>query len=386
MKSPIAVLVLCGTLTVVPGWAQTQPQDPASGLSQPQSPVAGAASVFGSVSGAANNRLVKSGGGVPDLTPVSDLKPPTVDLPNEPVEPYLLTKETGPFMVLARVFRGPDAERMALALVKELRNDFGLPAYILRTKDFPGRSLIRGTPPTVPSEVMAPDIKMPEKIRTFDEAAVLVGNEKTLADAGETLAQGQETQAEVPARRCPRPFWWRTGLSSALRTTNPYLPAQTLFPQARDRLVVQINSGLRSIANCPGRYSLQVAEFSGRSAFQFNPNASPSQLASQPAETARCARLTTMRSEWPKSWPRPPKSSGLVSRFTFIMTEPRARCSSARSTPAGSRGRRGARISSCRTAYTLSNRDKRGKAATDTMIVPALSLTDLDPIKGALRN
>ncbi len=117
--------------------------------------------------------------GTPDLTPANDLKPPTIDLPNEPIEPYLLTKENGPFMVLARVFRGPDAERMALALVKELRNEYRLPAYILRTKDFPGKSLMRGTPPTVPSNVMQPDIKMPEKIRTFDEAAVLVGNEKT---------------------------------------------------------------------------------------------------------------------------------------------------------------------------------------------------------------
>ena len=84
-------------------------------------------------------------------------------------------------MVLARVFRGVDAEQLALALVKELRAEYKLPAYILRTKDFPGKSLMRGTPPTVPSNVMKPDIKMPEKIRTFDEAAVLVGNETTLA-------------------------------------------------------------------------------------------------------------------------------------------------------------------------------------------------------------
>ena len=48
---------------------------------------------------------------------------------------------------------------------------------------YPGKSLIRGTPPTAPNELMAPDIKMPEKIRTFDEAAVLVGNERTLADS-----------------------------------------------------------------------------------------------------------------------------------------------------------------------------------------------------------
>ena len=67
-------------------------------------------------------------------------------LPDDPLEPYLLTKENGPFMVLAKVFRGPDAEKMALALCKELRQDFDLPAYILRTKDFPMKSYIRGTP------------------------------------------------------------------------------------------------------------------------------------------------------------------------------------------------------------------------------------------------
>ena len=36
------------------------------------------------------------------------------------------------------------------------------------------------------------------------------------------------------------PFPWRTGLSSALRTTNPYWPAQNLYPKTRDRLMVQI--------------------------------------------------------------------------------------------------------------------------------------------------
>ena len=50
-------------------------------------------------------------------------------------------------MVLARVFRGADAERMALALVKELRNEYHLPAYILRTKDYPGKSLMRALLP-----------------------------------------------------------------------------------------------------------------------------------------------------------------------------------------------------------------------------------------------
>ena len=42
-------------------------------------------------------------------------------------------------MVVAKVFRGPDAERLAIALAKELRTDYGLAAYIWRRKDFPGR-------------------------------------------------------------------------------------------------------------------------------------------------------------------------------------------------------------------------------------------------------
>ena len=74
-----------------------------------------------------------------------------IALPDDPLEPYLLTKENGPFMVMAKVFRGPDAEKMALALCMELRQDFGLPAYILRTKDFPMKSYIRGTPPRPPA-------------------------------------------------------------------------------------------------------------------------------------------------------------------------------------------------------------------------------------------
>ncbi len=70
--------------------------------------------------------------------PANGEKPPALGLPAEPIEPYLLTKESGPFMVLARVFRGPDAQRWALTLAKELRSEYGLPAYIFQQKKKPG--------------------------------------------------------------------------------------------------------------------------------------------------------------------------------------------------------------------------------------------------------
>ncbi len=271
MKSPIAALALC----------QLAGSQPRLGLKLKLTHLA-----FGSQPSrgrrsltrdarTAENRVVNAGSRTPGLDPGE--RSQTADAgrcPHEPIEPYLLSKENGPFMVLARIFRGPDAERMALALVKELRNDYKLPAYILRTKDFPGKSLIRGTPPTVPSNVMAPDVKMPEKIRTFDEAAVLVGNEKTMADSEKLWREVKKIKPKC-LKGMSSPFLWRQGLSSALRTTNPYVPAQLLYPAYQDRLMVQMNSGLRSIVNCPGHYSLQIAEFSGRSDVSVEPAMQP---------------------------------------------------------------------------------------------------------------
>jgi hypothetical protein len=57
-------------------------------------------------------------------------------------------------------------------------------------------------------------------------------------------------------------------LKTAIRTTNPYVPAQNLFPGRRDKMVEQMNQGPHSIFNCPGRYSLEIAMFSGRSTFE----------------------------------------------------------------------------------------------------------------------
>src|SRR5205814_6026224 len=185
-------------------------------------------------------------------------------------EPYLLTKANGPFMVHAKTFYGPDAEKMALALCKELRNDFQLPAYILRKKDFPQHSYIRGTPATAPSETMTSAIKLPEKVRTRDEAAVLIGDEKTLKGSEVLLHQVKKLHPKC-LDGMPLLFEWRrgAGLKYATRTTNPYVPAHYLYPKTQDRLLVQMNSGLRSIANCGGHYSLQVAQFSGRSGYDL---------------------------------------------------------------------------------------------------------------------
>jgi hypothetical protein len=205
---------------------------------------------------------------LPEPTRPDQIQPSTLPLPNDPIEPYLLTKDNGPFMVMAKSFRGPDAERFALALALELRNEYGLPAYILRSKDFPMRSNIRNVPPTADVFMKRSQLTDPEKTRTYDEALVLVGNEKTLKGSEQLWHVVKKINPKC-LKDMPSIYNWRQGLSKALRTTNPYVPAQMLYPEkpVKDPLIAQMNGGPFSVVKCPGRYSLQIAEFGGRSTF-----------------------------------------------------------------------------------------------------------------------
>jgi hypothetical protein len=380
MKSPILALAFFGILAVISACAQEQPRDPALGSAQPNSLPGRAAGA----PAAAGDRVVKAESGLPDLRPAGDLKPPAIDLPDEPVEAYLLTKDVGPYMVFARVFRGKDAERTALALVKELRTDFGLPAFILRTKDFPGVNQMRGAAASGPAPAMAPAGKLTAKTRTFAEAAVFIGDEKTPAAQEKLLREIKNIHPKC-LEGVSTPFWWRTGLSSAFRVTNPYMAVRQVSSQANDRLVVRMNSGLRSIANCPGRYSLQVADFSGRTAFQLNPNVAPTQLLpnlnSSPLRKAAddAERMADKLSKAPEiqrlGLPIYVFHDRTTSKvFVGSFNDPRDPAAAA------------LRNQLVHDAYEMSNKDKRGKAATDTMIVPALALTDLSEIKSTLKN
>ena len=208
---------------------------------------------------------------IPEPTNPADLPPPTFPLPTEPIEPFLLTQEAGPFMVMAHTFKGPYAEKYAQALTMELRSKFGLPAYVFRPKDFPMRSMIRGVPPTAAPGVNRPNTGFPEMERIKDEAAVLVGNEKSLDDSEKLLKKVKHLK---PAVMDQIPDWHpnllNKGLARAIRTTNPFAPAEVLFPRKPDVMVQQINRGPHSISTCPGKYSMELATFSGFSSFSLD--------------------------------------------------------------------------------------------------------------------
>ncbi len=232
---------------------------------------------------------------LPGPVPLDKLSKPTIALPTDPIEPFLLTKEAGPFMVLAHTFRGPEATQFALALVKELRDTEHLPAFIFHLKIQPSHSNIRDVPPTAERHIEGGE--KTRHPRYYDEAAVLVGNCKSTDESDKLLHRVKKMH---PVCLDGLPSVWHIrkgqGLSRAMMTTNPYVAAQDIYPgkafhhnlkaqhidpgkafdpsmlaahfesnRKADPLIKKINAGPNSILHCPGQYTLSVAEFTGKS-------------------------------------------------------------------------------------------------------------------------
>ena len=342
MKTPIASMALAAALAA-PALARAQaPYDPRTGGGTPP-PTATATATTPSAPaapGTYDDKVYKSGEEIPEPTPVEELAGPSIILPEGvPLDPYLLTKEQGPFMVIVHTFRGPQATDYALALTMELRQSFRLPAYIFHLKIQPGGSNIHGVQPTAPSQVPNAEISDPAKFRVYDEAAVLVGNCKTIDEAEALVHQVKKLRPRtldglptIWGHRKGRGFKW------AMPTANPLIPAQKLYPGGapaggpapvmpvvaqggtldpyaaaasferapkRDPLVDRMNQGPRSLYRNNAAYTLPIADFTGR--FSSNPDdpnfndpsffrKSPLQTAADDAErlAANIARCKTL--------------------------------------------------------------------------------------------
>jgi hypothetical protein len=100
-----------------------------------------------------------------------------------------LTKNEGPWMVQARVFRGHDAGTYARILAKELREDYGLSAYTYRDDQAP-----------------------------FEQISVLVGNSKIKDDAKLLVKHVRKIDSKRLVGIFPASL---TTLKNARITTNP---------------------------------------------------------------------------------------------------------------------------------------------------------------------
>ena len=238
--------------------------------------------------------VLRTGESIPDPVPVDEIHNQNLPPLAEPIENYLLQKEHGPFMVAAYTYRGPDAAKQAQILATELRKEYGLPAFIWLARVQPYHSNIQGIQPTAPPHARNGDLAPPERYRMYDEAAVLVGNCKTIDESEKLLHQVKKIRPECLYEY--QNFYLHRrgkGLSRAMLTTNPFQASQNLFPGTGPRpagmpakqgeafdpwvvlqnyentpkvddLIRRINKGPYSIFKNPSEYTLQVAEFGGR--------------------------------------------------------------------------------------------------------------------------
>jgi len=203
----------------------------------------------------------------------------------DPEKTYQLTDENGPWMIMTTSFSGEGAQQQAHDLVLELRRRYKLPAYQHRVKfDFgreaPGRGLDEfGNP-----------IKMRYQSGTeVDEIAVLVGDYPSVncPEAQRTLQKiknsrpecldikkrKQTNQSLASWRILQNEFKKAIGsgekqrgpMGHAFVTTNPLLPKEYYVPRGVDPFILKMNKGVKhSLLDCPGRYTVQVATFKGR--------------------------------------------------------------------------------------------------------------------------
>ena len=286
---------------------------------------------------------------------------------------------------------GLSRSALALVLCKELRTEYGLPAYIFRKKLYPGGSNIRGVAPTVPSQVLKSDLKMPERIRTYDEAAVLVGNEKTLADQ-ERLWRKVKQIDPTCLQKMSTPFPWRHGLITAPAHHEPLGASPVPFSAQAGQADDHDEQRPAQHRELPG--DLQPA--SGRILRPLGlllQSQRPGKFHSgRPEDQPAAHRARRCRANGRKAGQRPEiRQTGQPIYVYHDERSSRVYIGAFNSPQDPAAG--ALRNYLIQNAYNMSNknyidpvtRKPRGRAATDTMIVPALALTDVNVLKTKIK-
>jgi hypothetical protein len=216
----------------------------------------------------------------------------------DPNQQYLVAEQDGPWMIMACSFSGEGARQQAHDLVLELRKRYKLPAYSHKVQ-------FKLDDPNGPGGPRGPVrwqyrrfAEHPEdgKDGAIQEYAVLVGNYPAINDPEarrdlqkikylepdclnvdrgnptfQTLAALRHIQEDIKEhvpggngdnrRKGP--------MGHAFITTNPLLPSDYYAPKGTvDELVLRMNRGVtHSLLDCQGKYTVQVAHFTGTTVF-----------------------------------------------------------------------------------------------------------------------
>jgi hypothetical protein len=228
---------------------------------------------------------------LPSGTPVTAIEPLWQQLTfrkrveADPNADYTLTDQHGPWLILAASFSGEDGELQARDLVLELRERYGISAYYYQMT-FKQGDLNPGRGINQYGGTIKRRFRRGSKVV---EHAVLVGEFATIDDSeGQKLLQRIKTLEPKSLKRdeeegtsqslaALRLYHDRLRkqlgqaahkgpMGHAFFTRNPLLPREYFVPKGVDQDVAKWNQDLEySLLKCPGKFSMKVATFRGRS-------------------------------------------------------------------------------------------------------------------------
>lgn len=221
-------------------------------------------------------------------------------------ESLALTEKMGPWLIMCYSFSGDDGVQQAQRLAAELRQSYKLDAYTythrfdltekIQNNALIGKEYVRGPDGRVALGADGQPVMVEEKLVTANgsvitETAVLVGSFSAVDDerAQKVMAQIKRIAPKSLAGGDPDALandddlaggrlrfyeeavnraHGRKGqaLSSAFLLPNPMLPEDYFTAHSIDKFVIDLNKRVRrySLLDCPGRYSVRVATFRGK--------------------------------------------------------------------------------------------------------------------------
>jgi hypothetical protein len=199
----------------------------------------------------------------------------------DPAAMHPLAEKDGPWLILATTFRGETARDDARRLAHELRARHKLRAYTHeKAFDYTGEQRGMGLNPDGSPKRMR--YANAEKVV---EVAVLIGDFASFEDPrGQKTLQtvkglrpealgGQAAKARLvadflQANRQHSPAAGKPPMHAAILIPNPLLPADYFSRQEVDDFVLAMNADVaHSLLDCPGRYTVRVATFTGAGSF-----------------------------------------------------------------------------------------------------------------------
>ncbi|HMO13476.1 MAG TPA: hypothetical protein PKD64_02330 [Pirellulaceae bacterium] len=201
----------------------------------------------------------------------------------------MLNERHGPWLIMCASFGGEEGLEQAKELVRELRGEFRLPAYLYaKNFDFSGevaglgvkavqnangefelrnRSMRFLHQPNYEYAVLVGDFSNPDDAQTQKTLEKIKHLKPRCLEVSESVQTNQrfgvwrEIQRQVsnnPTLRDKGP------MRTAFVMPNPTIPSEYFQAKKQDKLVINMNKGLQySLYKCPEPYSVKVATFRG---------------------------------------------------------------------------------------------------------------------------